>query len=240
MTLRRISLTLALLTAPAWADDLDDLDDSTRGSARAPALEQAAGRAPAALEDVLFRPDGSIESVTAASGGPARRVPWTLVRLVLPDVASADRDEPPTRVEVAPRPAAHVATSRGDARALVSLRSLTGISVADASGAAIGLVRGALVSVHAGQAPALVVDLRPQDGSAPRSVAVPWSMLDVVDAARSGIARIEDEDARWLHAAPGLEDELARSGRALDRPLSPRLDGRESPDPLFDAWSDPR
>ncbi len=245
MTLRRISLTLALLTAPSWADDLDDVDGTARLPARTTTRSDELARSGAAIEDVLFRSDGSVESVSAVSGGPARSVPWNLVRLVLPDVALAGESDAPTRVDVEPRPLTR-AVERGDAphpNDLVSLRSLTGLPVTDGHGDALGLVRGALLSLPAGQAPALVVELQPQDGSAPRAVAVPWSMLDVVDAARSGVAHVASEDARWLRAAPAIDAEeraLEAGGAPRAAHFSPRLDGNETPDPLFDAWSDPR
>jgi sporulation protein YlmC with PRC-barrel domain len=191
MSLRALSLVLALLSAPAVADEIDDVEDSGRSPASAARGGESRGSA-ARLDDVLLGSDGRLAGCLLSGGGAGRFVPWDLVRLVLPDVDRA-LDEPYSGCTAAP--------IEQDVDQPLSLRSTIGRAVVDERGAAVGVVREVLVGWRTGFVHAIAIEIAdPELGS--RRIAVPWSRLD---RAPGGAGRAPFVvDGEFVRGAPDL------------------------------------
>ena len=204
MTFRRLSLVLALLSAPV---DADVLDDAPLTEDRSVEFERSSLRRTysvgATLRNLLLHPDGSITAAVAS--GSSGVVPWDLVHLVLADFErGVDESEGPVWVRLEPdRLAAAGQTMDGYGRedAPIALSALAGAAVDVPGGRTMGFVSGALVYWATGRVLALAVDAGPDLGSPARTLALPWTWLRFADA-RGAIRSITAQvDSQWFEDA---------------------------------------
>jgi hypothetical protein len=223
MVFRRLTLLLALLTAPAQGADFDTLIEPTKRP-HAPGVEHPETSPIHArrIEDLLLRPDGSIAgAVQAGSAARTQVVPWSRVRF---DHAGDREDtlwvEIPSRWNTLDR------VSRGTrpGEDVFALSGLGGFAVTSGGGDVVGVIRGGLICLASGRIVALAVDVGPLLGGESRLVALPWSSLRV-EHARNGnwvVALGQETGIEWVRAAPELME------RAAHERFSARLDGRRA------------
>lgn len=178
MALRRLALAITLLAAPAAANDPDEYEIVAAEGSSDDGSERTRGTAE---DDLVLWRDGTI------AGSVRGYLPWSLLRLVLPDVG-VERE--PTWIEP-PRGGGH---GGGD----LLLSTLRGAAVLDATGRFAGVVQRCLVSLEHGRV--LAIELAGGE-------VVPWSMLSVPERATSPLVLSMSADADWMRGAPRSGDE---------------------------------
>ena len=209
MTLRRLALALALLSAPVDADDFDDLTSSdAERSALELALTQRASTPSGRLEDLLLRADGSIAGAVGHTSDAQSHASWSLLRLVLADVDDGvTEDEELVWIQTAParrdaEPVSQIGCVFTDAEPLHALTALTGVAVVGPNRESIGVVRGALVCWSTGRVLALAVEVNGYLGSQSRTIALPWAWLRIPDDVSAGLPITSEADPSWIQSAP--------------------------------------
>lgn len=245
MTICRLSLMLALLTTPDGVYEEDDTGDDRPRAVHPKMSRDLRQDTNTVLRDVRLHPDGSVASFTTTGAQAARDVPWSLVRLVLPDLAEQGERVTATLVAVPPetsRSAQPVPLGRDGA---LSLRRLTGTPVVDAHGDGVGVLRGALIDLPLGTAIAIAIEFGRRDGGGTRVIAIPWDGLDLNAAVRTGRAILDESLLPWIRTAPRLDANLPAGGTPgaeARKTGAPGLgiEAPSTPDELFADWSDPR
>ncbi len=206
MALRRLTLAIALLTGGAQAQD----------RAGGPALEgregpvspgdedEAAPDDPRAIDGLLVRPDGTVAGAVARAA--PRFVPWSVVRLVLPDLDASGAPDPaePIWIDLLPRgdhvPGAHDADARG-----WPLRALAGAAVLGRDGEVLGVVRACRIGPACGRLLALALEVAPWLRGEADHVEIPWSNVRPVPTGGPALVLHSDVDPDWIRLAPAVD-----------------------------------